>query len=289
MNETNDNIQEYDMAMPDPRPKRRNTKKRGIFWIIVCTGIAYGLMLLFALMGMVLNTLFDLNKFDAMVDMFGNCGLGLAALITCAILRRETGERVRDAVRWRDFNFLLVIMLTLAGWSLGEVCDHVAGSILSNFMTIEPDENYLEGFWGVVSAVICAPIFEELIFRFGFVGLLKKNSGMPFTLIFTTLIFSLVHLYNIQNTGNVFLGTILAAYVYYRTGNLLYTIFEHALHNAICFIPLGAWNIGGIPLYLERNGFVLAGWPWFLINLVVLVISMTWIIWYFKNQKNRIQ
>lgn len=257
-----------------------------IIRVLLLAGMTYGLMLGFAIVGYVLSLGlgFSEEDGDALLELFGNIGLLLAVLIVCTMVKNRTGVRVRDAVKLRRFNFMLVIMLTLAGWSLGETCDHVMGVILSNFMSIEPDVNDIGSIWTVLSAVICAPIFEELIFRFGFMGLLKENFGKVFTIFFSTIIFAVVHTYNIQNTFNVIVGTLLTAYVYYRTGNILYTMCEHFLHNALCCIPFGEMSILGIDVYYEKNGFIMAGMPWLIINLIILAISMGWLIWFFGRK-----
>lgn len=255
-----------------------------IIRVLLLAGMTYGLMLGFAIVGYVLSLGIPVADENALLEVFGNSGLLLAVLIICAMVRNRTGERVRDAVKLRHFNFMLVIMLTLAGWSLGEACDHFMGVFLSNFMSIEPDVNEIGSIWTIISAVICAPIFEELIFRFGFMGLLKENFGKHFTILFSTIIFAVVHTYNIQNTFNVIVGTLLTAYVYYRTGNVLYTMFEHFLHNALCCIPFGEMSILGIDVYYEKNGFIMAGMPWLIINVVVLAISMSWLVWYFSKK-----
>lgn len=267
----------------------KNTKLGCIIRILLLTGMTYGLMLGFAIIGYVFSQGFPGAEEDAIMEVFGNSGLLFAVLIVCAVVRKRTGVRVRDAVKLRNFDFMLVIMLTLAGWSLGETCDHVTGVLLSNFMSIEPDVTEIGSIWAIISAVICAPIFEELICRFGFMGLLKESFGKVFTIIFSTIIFAVMHTYNIQNTTNVIVGTLLVAYVYYQTGNILYTMCEHCLHNALCFVPFGSFSLFGVDFYYEKNGFILDGWPWFLINVIILGISMTWIILYFKNQKNRVK
>ena len=274
-----------DEAVPVRRGRRRNTKGFGILWIIVCTLMLFFHMITFGILGLLIDDAFSLHISDALMDIMGNLGIAFTAWVVCHLVKVETGRQLRGAIRIKDFHFSLVIMLTAAGWSLGEVCDHLMGSILCNYMQIQPDVSDMSGVWGVISAVICAPIFEELIFRYGYVGLLKDNSSKAFTLFFTTIIFAAAHTYNLQNTGNVFMGTILAAYVYYRTGNILYTILEHAIHNALCYVPIENWKIFGTEIYYERNGFILAGMPWFWIQFVIMILSISWIIVFFRKRK----
>lgn len=64
----------------------------------------------------------------------------------------------------------------------------------------------------------------------------------------TTLIFVVIHLYNIQGMVNVFTGAIWYALCYYYTENIFYTITAHMLHNLFSMLDLSS-------LYKTVNGF----------------------------------
>ena len=89
----------------------------------------------------------------------------------------------------------------------------------------------------IVSAVILAPLFEELIFR----GLLQTSllhllGGRRWvTLLITALIFSITHWWVVSWHGLVplFVIGLVFGYVYERTGSLLTPILCHALFNGI--------------------------------------------------------
>ena len=133
----------------------------------------------------------------------------------------------------------------------------------------------------IISAVICAPIFEELICRFGFMELTRKHYSAKFVIIFAAFLFTLLHGYNIQGFLNVFTGAIMMGIVYYYTNNLILTMAEHALHNTICCITPSDMSIFGTPIYHDTNGFVISSPAWIVINAVLFAASAVVFVKYF--------
>ena len=82
----------------------------------------------------------------------------------------------------------------------------------------------------ILMLVIAAPIFEELLFR-GIIldGLLKRYSPTK-AIIWSAVLFGLVHLNPWQFLAALALGVFMG-WVYYRTGSLLATIFIHFIAN----------------------------------------------------------
>lgn len=83
----------------------------------------------------------------------------------------------------------------------------------------------------IVTAVIMAPIFEEIIFR----GIIQKgliNNGMkPWkAIVFSSIIFGLIHANPWQFVGAVLLGCVLGL-VYYKTKSLLLPMLLHGFNN----------------------------------------------------------
>ena len=274
------------MTVENGSVQKTNSRALGSLGILICTVLMYVFMRGFAFAAVFAADLIGIHPmYDvAISDFFCNIGLALTAFLTCRIVYRQTGERLSDHLNKKPFHFVLVIVLTITAWSLSEVCDHIMGYILSGFVRIEPDVMETNGWMYFISIVICAPVIEEIIFRFGYIELLRKNSGIAFTLFFPTILFAAAHTYNLQNTADVFFGTLLCAYVYYRTGNLLYTISEHVLHNLLCYVPLGQMSFLGEPIYYENNGFFMAGTPWLMMNLTLLLAGGAWLIRFFQRQ-----
>lgn len=199
--------------------------------------------------------------------------MGIAALCACIFVKRRNKIGIKKAVRTKEFDFAVPIMLTLFTWSFSELYDHFSGLLLSNFMTVEPNGGIAFGAAGVIVAVVCAPVFEEIIFRFAAVEFSRGAYSMPIICVANGVYFAAIHAYNIQGLMNIFILGCCMAYVYCKTGNILYTMLTHALHNAMCFIPFGYFA------YYEKNGFVLGKWYWLLIHAVIAAACL---VWYFK-------
>lgn len=83
----------------------------------------------------------------------------------------------------------------------------------------------------IITAVIMAPIFEEIIFR-GIIqkGLMNKGVEPWKAILFSSIIFGLVHANPWQFVGAVLLGCVLGL-VYYKTKSLLLPMLLHGFNN----------------------------------------------------------
>ena len=92
--------------------------------------------------------------------------------------------KLTERVSVKNLDFLAIAMLTVAAYSGPELVDNISGAILSHFMTVEPNPEEQNTLVNIISAVVCAPIFEELICRFGFMELTRKHYSAKFVIIF---------------------------------------------------------------------------------------------------------
>ena len=206
------------------------------------------------------------------------CGAAAA----CFIVRKRNGTTLKDVIKVKDFDFTVVLLLLLFTWSAGELCDHMTGLILSQHMEITLDANNEDIIYSLISGVICAPIFEEIIFRFGGCETAIGTYSLPLICIANSIYFSVVHGYNIQNSLNVVIAGACAAYIYAKTRNILYVILEHAAHNALCIIDFESITLFGEPLYTSKNGFVLGAWYWLVFNGAIVILCAVWYIKKFR-------
>lgn len=95
-----------------------------------------------------------------------------------------------------------------------------------------------------IQVIIIGPIIEELIFRKILLGkLLEKFSNRPIkAIVYSALIFGIVHLNIIQGVA-AFGGGIILGLIYYYTKSIKATIFTHILNNFLIIIPnpIGIW------------------------------------------------
>ncbi len=88
-----------------------------------------------------------------------------------------------------------------------------------------------------LSAVILAPITEELLFRHMFFRRLRQRAGVQLAWILPALAFALSHWNPIGLAIYVWLGLVFA-YAYLSTGRIAVAIGVHACHNAIALALL---------------------------------------------------
>lgn len=95
-----------------------------------------------------------------------------------------------------------------------------------------------------IQVIIIGPIIEELIFRKILLRkLLEKFSNRPIkAIVYSALIFGIVHLNIIQGVA-AFGGGIILGLIYYYTKSIKATIFAHILNNFLIIIPnpIGLW------------------------------------------------
>lgn len=84
----------------------------------------------------------------------------------------------------------------------------------------------------VFNAVILAPLWEELVYRGFFFGLLKSRWGVLPALVFSSAVFSSAHLSLAAFLPLLIVG-MAVGYVYHKTRSLYFAIFFHALFNGL--------------------------------------------------------
>lgn len=172
-----------------------------------------------------------------------------------------------------------VLSLRTTGWlaSFRLLCGYLLMWCVS--IAVEPlaellpgDQSSLGGGgWLLVSAVMLAPMFEEVIFRGYTAGILRRLYGGLAAWFASSLIFGLVHLIPSVVLSATFSGLVLG-YYYLRYRSLMMVIILHAMNNiTACFlrsIDLGETTIrellGGGALY----------WSVFAFCVVVAVVSL---------------
>ena len=101
-----------------------------------------------------------------------------------------------------------------------------------------------------MSIVLFGPLMEEIMFR-GIIlrGLLSKYTAKK-AIIFTAILFGLIHMNPIQIPGAILLG-LLFSWIYYRTRNIGICIMLHIVANGttmlteyvLSYLSFSAWYI----------------------------------------------
>ncbi|HLL01618.1 MAG TPA: type II CAAX endopeptidase family protein [Myxococcaceae bacterium] len=119
----------------------------------------------------------------------------------------------------------LTMGLGLAGRAFGE--ERWYEGVMEELMRGTPAE--VAGLF--LTAVVGAPLFEELAFRGLLYTSLRIRFGPWFSAVVSAALFTLLHLYSVLGTLVLFTGAVVSALVYERTRSLLPSIIAHAVNN----------------------------------------------------------
>ena len=129
----------------------------------------------------------------------------------------------------------------------------------------------------IITAVICAPIFEEIIFR-GIIqkGLINKGVEPWKAILFASIIFGLVHANPWQFVGAVLLGCVLGL-VYYKTKSLLLPMLLHGFNNLCSSLLI---------LYTKNESFADAFKlsEWIILAIGIVLFSLFYYLFMKKNK-----
>lgn len=212
--------------------------------------------------------------------------LAAIAFFDFFIVRRTTGRKLNFNFSLTDVPTWLLIFPMMAGMMF------IAEFITSQIPTTGPFfGKYYEFFTRLmenltddpavmtITAVICAPIFEEIIFR----GIIQKgmiNAGVrPWKAIaMASVIFGLVHGNPWQFVGAVLLGGVLGT-VYYRTKSLLLPMLLHGFNN-LCSTLLMT--------YTQRESFAAAFHipDWVLLAAGIILFALFYYLFIKKYEGN---
>ena len=154
------------------------------------------------------------------------------------VARPETGRKLNFNFSPTNFvTYLLIFPMMLGMMFIGEFITSqipVTGPFFGKFYEFFSDlmeQMTKDGATMILLAVIMAPVFEEIVFR-GIIqkGLINKGVAPMKAILFSSLIFGLVHGNPWQLVGAVLLGCVLGL-VYYKTKSLFLPILLHAFNN----------------------------------------------------------
>jgi len=111
-----------------------------------------------------------------------------------------------------------------------------------------------------ITTCIFAPIFEEIIFRFGIYKKVNKKLNLVLSILITSAIFAIIHFYNIDGSIILIGISLVWNYSFYKTDNLIYPILLHFFHNiyALSDNLLEFSNYWYILLFISILGYIIS-------------------------------
>ncbi len=152
-----------------------------------------------------------------------------------------------DRIRMIKLNTIFYILILTIGLELFDrpffdfrkIVDFLQNNVAEPYQQLEFSN--ISIIYKGISAVILAPIFEELLFRkYMFTELLKKYST-SISIVISSVFFSLIHLPSYRNLLPTFIFGVISCLIYRKTKNIYYTIILHFLAN-LSWLTLGIYG-----------------------------------------------
>lgn len=221
---------------------------------------------------------------DRISNIFNSVAYLASGIFSIWFVKKTCGRTILQAVDFKHFDIFVLLFSIICPLSLSYVVMHLCGLILSSSTVIESNSSVALGIGLIVEAVIVAPLAEELIFRFGGIEILKREYKAPFAIIIVTVLFAVMHAYNIQGITAMLTISLIWTVVYYYTGNVIYTIAGHIIYNSLQLVDKSKLIIFGSPAYYLKNGFIMCSIPWLVIQLVILLVMVIYFVMIFRKK-----
>lgn len=200
------------------------------------------------------------------------------------VVRPKTGKKLNFNFSPTNFSTYLLIFPMMFGMML--VGEFVTSQIPTTGPFFGDFYKFFEGLMSnlvddqavmVITAVIMAPIFEEIIFR----GIMQKgmmNNGVePWkAILLSSILFGLIHGNPWQFVGATLLGCVLGL-VYYKTKSLLLPMLLHGFNNLCSAILI---------FYTKKESFAEAFnvSEWMLLGIGIVLFSIFFYLFTFRNK-----
>ena len=251
-----------DGAEVTPVPSKRDMKRA---FSRMALGLCLGLLVSQLVPGVLQAAVPGFDN-QAHAFLVGGLCTGLFTLPLLLLLTRQLSTGNPDKRRLSIGRFFALVAISYACMIVGNLVGIGVNSLLSpNSVNLVGELATAAGMSAetVIAFVVLAPVFEELVFRKVIVDRVLPFGEWP-AILFSGITFGLFHGNLTQFFYAALLGMVLA-YVYIRTGNVLYTIGIHA-----CINFLG----GVLPLLVPAASYF------------VLLVALAGIVLFFVLKKN---
>ncbi|MCR5541723.1 MAG: CPBP family intramembrane metalloprotease [Ruminococcus sp.] len=148
-----------------------------------------------------------------------------AALVLLYLKHNDISFKNDNPFRKPDFKLLDIIVILRICWSM--FAQQFAFATLPD----SPSEETTMDILSALSAIILSPITEEITFRYGIINIGKKYQKNALAIILSVVLFVIVHFPNLPTAVNMTGSAFLYAFMYYKTGNIIYSVTVHSANN----------------------------------------------------------
>lgn len=159
----------------------------------------------------------------------------------------------------------------------GMVLILVSGVLLEPLLMRFPTEAYEGvtdaiglGGWAILSTVVCAPLFEEILFRGAIFETTRERYGAGAAVFISALLFGAIHMIPVQ-VINAFVVGLIFGFIYLKTRSLATVILLHAFNNALGYISMAFFDSSA---EATLSAMVPAEWLYWTIYAISAVVAL---------------
>ena len=162
-------------------------------------------------------------------------GYGAGLISVCIFLRKDQISRAQSGISapYLAAAYAVLTLFALIGAKIGsdisDIISNIIGQSVTDPLTASSAQMSLPETFAVMG--ICAPVFEELIFRKIVLGR-TRTYGDGIAILVSSWVFGLMHA-NIYQFFYAFLAGIVFGYVYCKSNRLIFSVLLHFFFNTL--------------------------------------------------------
>lgn len=138
---------------------------------------------------------------------------------------------INEYLNFKKINISLLLKYLFLSFIIRIVLEQLVVYIPFKTTDVQVPSNIFEIIAEFIMSCIFAPIFEEIIFRFGLYKKLNRKLNVFISVLVTSIVFAVIHIYNIDGFIILLGISLIWHYSFYKTNNLIYPIILHFFHN----------------------------------------------------------
>ena len=146
-------------------------------------------------------------------------------------LKDKDKINIKECLNIRKTNVRLLLKYLFLSFAVRIILERLVVYIPFETTNAQISSNVFEIIVEFITICIFAPIFEEIIFRFGLYKKLNKKLNPFISILVTSIVFALIHIYNIDGVIILLGISLIWHYSFYKTNNLIYPVLLHFFHN----------------------------------------------------------
>lgn len=175
-------------------------------------------------------------------------------------LKKKDKININKYLNIKKINICILFKYLFLSFIIRIILEQIVTYMPFTTTNIQIPSNVFEIAVEFITTCIFAPIFEEIIFRFGIYKKLNKKLNIILTMITTSVIFAIIHFYNIDGSIILIGISLVWNYLFYKTDNLIYPILLHFFHNIYTLSDnlLEFSNYWYILLFISILGYIIS-------------------------------